>query len=76
MSTIRLPQNFEEWRQCIEVLCRIPLTKAFVESRIRELSKPKSKLDRRFVEMYGEEHRVQVLSWYKKVQAEGSFTEG
>lgn len=73
MSKFRLPQNFDEWRHCIEVLCRTPLTKSFVDNRIQQLTNLKGKLDRRFVEMYGEEHRVQVLAWYEQVQEEKSY---
>ena len=73
MSKFRLPQNFEEWRHCIEVLCKTPLTESFVETRIEQLENLTSKLDRRFVEMYGDAHRVQVLTWYKQVKDESSF---
>lgn len=75
MSSFRLPQNFKEWRYCIEVLCKTPLTEAFVANRIQQLTDLKSKLDRRFVELYGEDHRVQVLDWYRQVQKEGSFAD-
>lgn len=46
-----------------------------MENRIQQLTELKDKLDKRFVEMYGEDHRAQVLAWYKRVQNEGSFAE-
>lgn len=75
MTQVRLPQSLKEWRYCIEVLCGTPLTESFVESRIRQLTQLEDKLDRRFLELYGEEHRQQVLTWYRQVQSEGSFSE-
>lgn len=73
MSKVRVPANFKEWRHCIEVLCNTPLTESFVESRIQQLEKLQNKLDKRFVELYGEKHRQQVLTWYRQVQEEKSF---
>lgn len=75
MTQTRLPQNFKEWRYCIEVLCKTPLTEAFVDDRILQLTELKNKLDRRFVELYGEAHRAQVLAWYRQVQEERSFAD-
>ena len=69
-----LPKDFAEWRNCIEVLCRTPLTESFVGKRITELGSLDNKLDQKFVELYGEEHREQVLQWYQKVQDEKLFS--
>ena len=32
-----IPSTYEEWRHCIQHICRIPLTPEFVATRIREL---------------------------------------
>ena len=65
-----LPKNFHEWRTCIETLCCIPLTESFVEKRITELNSLSNKLDKKFVELYGEKHHEQVKQWYQKVRDE------
>ncbi len=74
MAGFRLPQSFSEWRYCIEVLCNTPLTPTYVEQRIQQLKTLNNKLDKRFVELYGEEHRRQVLSWFERVKGEALWT--
>lgn len=75
MNKARLPQDFDEWRYCIETLCKTPLTESFVAQRLQELGQLDNKLDKRFVELYGEEHRAQVMTWYRKVQEDGTFAD-
>ena len=33
-----IPNTYEEWRHCIQDICRIPLTPAFVEERLQALA--------------------------------------
>lgn len=73
-ANFRLPKDFQEWRYCIEVLCGTPLTQKYVEQRRAELASLDSKLDRRFVELYGKDHLVRVRGWFEKVWEEKSFT--
>ena len=73
MSQVHLPRSFSEWRHCIEKLCQTPLTEDFVERRIAELGSLSTKLDQRFVELYGVEHKDQVLQWYLKVREEALY---
>ena len=74
MATVRLPQDFPEWRYCIEVLCKTPLTESYVDQRIVDLTGLTKKLDRQFVELYGEPHRQQVLAWFQRVKEEGCYS--
>lgn len=72
-ASLRLPQDFQEWRHCIEVLCRIPLTRAYVAQRREELSHLRNRMDQKFVELYGEQHLGRVRAWFEQVWEEQSF---
>lgn len=62
--------NYGEWKHCITVKCHIPLTADFVESRIAALSDQKQAATARFVELYGDAHRVRTIGWFEKARRE------
>ena len=64
------PTNYGEWRECIEVHCRMRITEAFCKERIADLEKGKSLYASRFIELYGEQHLRDVLEWMRRAQAE------
>ncbi|PZU12333.1 MAG: hypothetical protein DI606_09645 [Sphingobium sp.] len=65
-----IPCTYDEWKHCITVLCRIPLTPAFVEARIAALANPRDYGTLRFVETWGEAHRDRVTAWFLEARAE------
>lgn len=65
-----IPCSYDEWKHCITVLCRIPLTTAFVEARLASLADPRDYGTQRFVETWGEAHLKQVKAWFLDARAE------
>lgn len=61
-----LPQTYEEWKHCIEVKCRIPLTQTFVHKRIEELNDNDNKQTMEFTQLYGEAYKNKILEWFNK----------
>ena len=63
-----IPRNYEEWRHCITVLCRQPLTQPYIDERIAALNNFKDHMTTKFVELYGEPQRVQTLQWFERAK--------
>ncbi|MEY6433435.1 hypothetical protein ABC977_13585 [Thioalkalicoccus limnaeus] len=61
-----LPSDYPSWRYCIEKKCGIPLTRDFIEERIRVLGDRNQEETRRFVQTYGHGHLDQVLGWFRQ----------
>lgn len=59
-----IPQNYAEWRRCIEVDCGIALTPEFVAMRIDALTRSGSEEARRFAGLYGSDHLQRVIGWF------------
>lgn len=66
----QLPKTYAEWRHCITVDCGIELTTQFIEARLRALGDPADSHTARFVELYGEGHRDQVIEWFELARTE------
>ncbi len=62
--------TYEDWKECITVDCGIPLTKAFVQRRLKELANPRLHHTQRFVEVWGDAHRQQVMAWFERAERE------
>lgn len=62
-----IPQTFEEWKNCIVNDCKINLTKAFTQSRLRVYENRNNSETRRFIELYGEEHLNNIIYWLRKI---------
>ena len=60
-----IPQNYTEWRDCIENKCGIPLTPEFVNKRIDELGDTNLQATKEFINKYSEQHYHQVMEWFK-----------
>jgi len=59
-----LPQNFQEWKSCIEDACKIKLTPAFAQQRLAVYSDSAHKETKRFAEIYGQDHLNNIIQWY------------
>ena len=65
---MNLPQNFTEWRHCIEVKCGINLTASFIYQRIEALTDLSTTATKEFAALYGDTYRQQVVAWYQQAQ--------
>lgn len=70
MSDVHIPQTYEEWRHCITLTCRQPITGPYVEERIKALNSATDHMTVRFVQLYGEAQRLKTLEWFKRAQHE------
>ncbi|TJZ53735.1 hypothetical protein FAZ15_17065 [Sphingobacterium olei] len=64
-----IPQNFEEWKICIEKKCQIPLTVAFASQRLTIYSQRELPETQRFIKLYGEPHYLRVMEWFSRIAA-------
>ena len=48
------PRHYDSWKRCITVKCGIPLTRQYVEDRIKTLSDQNSAERKKFIDLYGE----------------------
>jgi len=59
-----IPENYDEWRNCIINQCNITMTKEFVTRRLmiyRNLAHPETI---RFVQQYGQKHLKNIINWF------------
>ena len=63
-----IPQNFEEWKNCIVNDCKIKLTKEFAEKRLRVYQNGNHPETRKFIELYGRQHLNNIIYWYEKMK--------
>ena len=70
MENSIIPTTYEEWRHCITVICQQELTLPYVESRIEALNTPKDHMTQKFVQLYGDQHRLRTLKWFERAKQE------
>ena len=70
MSDPIIPTTYAQWRECIEVRCKIPLTSEFVKGRLTELQDGDDPRTRVFEERYGSEHLRQTIAWFSRAAGE------
>ena len=62
--------SYDEWKNCITVLCGIPLTPAYVDQRIAALKNPGDHHTQKFRETWGDAHLAEVIGWFETAKAE------
>ncbi len=62
-----IPSDFSEWKDCIERRCNIPLTEDFAKKRLSIYNDNSNPETQRFVQLYGEEHLQNIISWFKQI---------
>ena len=62
--------TYDDWKHCITVLCRIPLTTAYVEQRLAELQDPTDQRTQKFVATWGEAHLARIVGWFEQAERE------
>ena len=65
-----IPRSYEQWRHCIEVRCKIPLTPAYVHERLTELQDDKHARTREFARLYGADHLERTIAWFRRAANE------
>lgn len=65
-----IPQTYEEWRHCITVICRQPITRPYIEERIAALNSKNDHMTQAFVQLYGEQQRRKTLQWFEQAKQE------
>ena len=58
------PQNYKEWRDCIEVKCGIKITAQFCEERLSELKAVNNYQTQKFIQLYGSKYHATVIEWF------------
>lgn len=67
-----IPDSYEQWRECIEVHCKIRLTPAFIEGRLAELRDGDHAQTKAFAKLYGAGHLAQTIAWFDRAANEVS----
>lgn len=76
MSDDVIPRSYEQWRNCIEVRCKIRLTPTFIHERLAELQDDKHAKTRDFARLYGIDHLEQTIAWFRRAADEMSQSTG
>jgi len=70
MSDDVIPLSYEQWRNCIEIRCKIRLTPAFIRERLAELQDDKHARTREFARLYGVDHLERTIAWFRRAAGE------
>ena len=65
-----LCESYDEWKHCITVECRIPLTADYVAKRIAALSDERDPTTARFTALYGDPYRQRIIRWFEQARRE------
>ncbi len=65
-----MPTDYESWKYCITIKCKIPLTPDYVNERIRILTDTKHAETKEFVKLYGVDYHERIVNWFKRAQTE------
>lgn len=62
-----IPDNFNDWVNCITKKCKINLDSSYARKRIEVLEDDQNEETKRFLELYGQEHLDNVIHWFKQI---------
>ncbi len=66
MKHASIPASYEQWRYCIEVRCRIKLTRNYITKRLSELQNDRHAQAREFVKFYGPDQHQRIITWFRR----------
>ncbi|WP_070962466.1 hypothetical protein [Vibrio sonorensis] len=69
MANPAIPTTYEEWKHCIVTDCGVDLTPQYIEQRLNALQDKNDEHTKQFIRVYGEQHLLSVITWFKKAQA-------
>lgn len=61
-----IPTTYAQWRECIEVRCKIPLTPTFIRERLAELENGTHPKTKTFETLYGTDHLQRTIAWFRQ----------
>lgn len=67
-----IPRTYAEWRECITVRCRQPLTPPFISQRLAALRDVNAAGTREFTQKYGSEYTSCVIGWLEQAEREAA----
>ena len=67
-----IPTSYEQWRECIEVRCQIPLTAPYIDERLTELKDKNHPKTKEFETLNGGDYLRYVVSWFERAAEEAS----
>ena len=70
MENAIIPHDYDTWHHCITVDCGLELTPDYIQERISSLQNKKDFRTQQFVRLYGQQHRLNVLAWFQRAQAD------
>ena len=70
MNDFVIPQSYEQWRNCIEVRCKIRLTQSFIHERLAQLQNGRHATTKEFARLYGAEHLERTITWFSRAANE------
>ena len=72
MSDIKngMPETYDEWKYCIEVLGKIPLTPAYIRERLTIMEDEQHAETKKFAKLYGKERLQRTVEWFRRAQSE------
>lgn len=76
MSDAVIPRSYEQWRNYIEVRCKIRLTPTYIRTRLAELQDDKHAKTREFARLYGSDHLERTIAWFRRAADEMSQSTG
>ena len=62
-----IPETFDQWHSCIVNDCKINLTKGFAQSRLSVYMDNNHAETKKFVELYGESHLLNIINWLQRI---------
>ncbi len=65
-----IPQNFDDWKICIEKKCGIPLTLEFASKRLAVYEDEGLPETKKFIKLYGKDHLEHIKQWFQQVVVE------
>ena len=71
-----IPTTYDQWRECIEVHCKIPLTPEYIRERLAELQNAGHPKTQDFERLYGAEHLQRTIAWFRQAMDETAATVG
>ena len=60
--------SYSDWKHCIEIKCGIWLTADYVEERLRIWNDETHIETKRFIELYGDAYRRQIVSFFEQAK--------
>ncbi|NQD69607.1 hypothetical protein HP439_02585 [Sphingobacterium shayense] len=62
-----IPQNFDDWKICIEQKCGIPLTLEFARARLAVYENESLAETQRFINLYSYQHLKHIKGWFLQI---------